>query len=290
MLRQWRRGLIGLAAAMAASSTLGAAPAPLDRARVEAFVDGAVEEAMRADHIAGVAVAVVDRSGVVLTKGYGIASAAPRSPVDAGTLFRVGSISKTVVWISLMQLAQAGKLGLDDPINAHLPAALRIPDEGFSQPIRIRDLMTHQAGFEDSILGQITHDPASLTPLDAFLASHRPHRVRAPAILSVYSNYGATLGGAIVAQVSGQDWQTYAEEHVLRPLGMASASYREPYSPALAAAKGLAAPMPPAVAARVSDGFEWKDGAFAPQRWEYVYDAAPAGALMAWGFLGFSGW
>ena len=63
-------------------------------------------------------------------------------------------------------------------------------------------------------------------------------------------------------RVSGQFWQDYAEQHVLRPLGMATATYREPYSAALAKAHRLAAPMPPAVAAKVTDGFTYADGAF----------------------------
>jgi CubicO group peptidase (beta-lactamase class C family) len=269
-------GSIGIAGAQAP------APRPaLDKARVEAFVDGAVAQAMRTDHIAGVTVAIVDRSGIVMTKGYGVASLAPARPVSADTLFRIGSISKTVTWISLMQLIDAGKIGLDDPINAHLPASLRIPDQGFARPIRIRDLMTHSAGFEDSILGQLIQDPERLAPYDAFLASHRPRRVRDPGALSVYSNYGAALGGAIVAHVSGETWQDYAQMHVLRPLAMTTATYREPYPAALARTLGLVSPMPPAIAAETTEGFSWKQGAFEPQRWEFVYEAAPAGAMSA---------
>ena len=245
-------------------------------------MDGAVGEAMRSDHIAGVTVAIVDRSGVVMTRGYGIAAKNPDRAVDADTLFRVGSISKTVVWISLMQLVEQGKIGLDDPINEHLPAGLRIPDEGFSRPILVRHLMAHSAGFEDSVLqGFFLHDPARLVPLDDFLRTHRVHRVREPGAVSVYSNYGAALAGAIVETVSGQSWQDYAEQHVLRPLGMATATYREPYSVALAKAHRLASPMPPVVAAKVTDGFTYADGAFQPQRFEYVGLIGPAGALSA---------
>jgi len=281
-------GLIALIAVWAAQAQAPAqsspprAPAPLDRAKVEAFVDGAVAEAMRENHIAGVTVAVVDRSGVVLTKGYGVAGLSPARAVDADTLFRVGSISKTPVWISLMQLVEQGRIKLDDPVNDHLPPDLRIPDEGFSRPIRLWHLMTHSAGFEDSVLGGFfVHHPEQLTSLDAYLRSHRVHRVREPGTIAVYSNYGAALAGAIVAHVSGQTWQDYAEQHVLRPLGMATATYREPYPAAVAQARGLPAPMPAATAARVSSGFALKAGALEAQPFEYVTNLAPAGALSA---------
>jgi len=139
--------------------------------------------------------------------------------------------------------------------------------------------MTHSAGFEDSLLeGVFVDDPARLSPLDDYLASHRVHRVREPGALAAYSNYGVALAGALVAHVSGQSWYDYAEQRVLRPLGMASATYREPYSEALAEARGLAAP-PPAMA--TTRGFVRRAGAFEAQPFEYVADEAPAGAMSA---------
>src|SRR5271154_6414974 len=126
-----RQAACFLTAAIGLVGTASADPTGGDLTRLGALVDGAVGQAMHDDHIAGVAVAIVDRSGMLLTRGYGVASVLPSRAADADTLFRVGSISKTVVWISVMQLAEAGKLSLDDPINSHLPAELRIPDEGF---------------------------------------------------------------------------------------------------------------------------------------------------------------
>ncbi len=259
-----------------------AALQPLDRARVEAFVDGAVSQAILRDHIAGVSVAVVDRSGVVLAKAYGQAGANPTRPAGPDTLFRVGSISKTPVWIAVMQLVEQGMISLDDPINDHLPPDLKIPDEGFREPIRIRHLMTHSAGFEDSVLGGFfVRDAAHLTNLETYLRTHRVHRVREPGTLAVYSNYGAALAGAMVAHVTGQRWEDYVERHVLRPLGMAEATYREPYSVAQANAANLAAPIPAAALARLSSGFDVKAGALEPQAFEYIGNVAPAGGLSA---------
>jgi len=270
-----------LAGGEARAQTAAQTPAPIDQSKVEAFVDGAVREAMRADKIAGVTVAIVDRAGVVMTRGYGAAAFEPYRKVDADTLFRVGSISKTPVWIAIMQLVEGGKLSLDDPINDHLPPSLRIPDEGFLKPIRVRDLMTHTAGFEDSIEDLFVHDPTKLLPLDQSLAVHRLHRVREPGTLAVYSNYGAALAGALVANVAGEAWQDYAERRILRPLGMASATYREPYPQTEATALGLPAPMSPEILAKTTNGFSWSAGAYHTQAFEYVSNDAPAGAMSA---------
>ena len=276
-----RPSIVGILLVAALRVATAEAAPPFDRTKVKTFVDGAVHEAMRADHIAGVTLAIVDRAGVIMTKGYGFAAFSPAKKVDADTLFRVGSISKTVVWIAIMQLVEQGKISLDDPINQRLPNSLRVPDEGFRNPILIQHLMTHSAGFEDSLEGLFVHDPAQLRPIADYLATHRVHRVREPGVLAVYSNYGAALAGALVANVTGEPWQDYAEEHVLRPLGMMSATYREPYPDAVAKTHGLAAPMAESVAAKVTSGFTRASGAYQTQPFEYVSDQAPAGALSA---------
>ena len=253
----------------------------VDRTTIEAFVDGAVREALQADHIAGVSIAIVDRAGVVMARGYGAAAFDPYRKADADTLFRVGSISKTPVWIAIMQLVEQGKLSLDDPINNRLPPSLRVPDEGFQKPILVRHLMTHTAGFEDSTEGLFVHDPTKLMTLDQSLAVYRVHRVREPGTLAVYSNYGAALAGALVAHVTGETWQDYAERRILRPLGLATATYREPYPESVASARDLPEPMAAEVLAKTTNGFSWSSGAYHTQPFEYVSDDAPAGTLSA---------
>ncbi len=269
-------------AAPQAQAVAPTAQAPLDRARLAAFVDGAVRQAMRVDHIAGVSVAIVDRGGVALTRGYGLSRIGPDAPTDETTLFRVASISKTPTWIAVMQMVEQGKLTLDDPINDHLPEALRIPDDGFSEPILVRHLMTHSAGFEDSALGHLfITDPSHVLPMDEYLVRYRPRRVRPPGVVGAYSNYGASLAGAMVAHMNDMDWDTYVETRILRPLGMTTATYREPYTPEIAQAHGLPAPIAPELAPRITDGFFWEAGRFVRRDFEYITHTAPAGGMSA---------
>jgi CubicO group peptidase (beta-lactamase class C family) len=281
-----QRGLLVCAAALVVwvgvAAERASARVALDRAELEAFLDGSVAEGMDDDRIAGMAVAVVGDGGVVLAKGYGRASADPERAADADTLFRIGSISKTFTWIALMQQVEQGRLSLDDPIDDHLPEALRIPDEGFGEPIRVRHLMTHSAGFEDSIFGHLfTKDPERILPVAEYLVRYRVHRVREPGSLAVYSNYGATLAGAVIAHVSGEPWEAYVEQRILRPLGLASATFREPYPADLAAARGLPAPMPPDLAARLAQGFQLVAGRLEAQPTEFVGPMASAGSASA---------
>jgi CubicO group peptidase (beta-lactamase class C family) len=251
-------------------------------AGLPAFIDGAVLDAMRRDHIAGAEVAVVNASSVLLAKGYGVAAQNPVREMSADTLARVGSISKTVVWIAIMQLVEQHRIDLDDPINRYLPRSLQVPDEGFSEPIRIKHLMTHSAGFEETVLGHMIIADARLElPAATYLARYRPHRVRPPGQIAVYSNYGAALAGMIVAQVANLPWEQYAEQKVLRPLNMRSATFRENLPPELAKARGLPQSMDSAAAALLSQGFIWKEGELTQAPPEYITHYAPAGALAA---------
>ena len=245
---------------------------------LEAFVDGVVGGFMAQQQIAGAQVAVVRDGETLLVKGYGIDSVEPRRAVDPNeSLFRIGSISKTFTWLSLMQLAERGKLKLDDPINDHLPDELDVPDEGFAKPIRIIDLMNHTAGFEDILQGLFAAEDAPLLPLKEQLRQRRPHRVREPGKLMVYSNYSAALAGAIVAQVSGVEYESYVEQNIIVPLGLAHTTFREIYQPT----EGLPQPMSPALAAHLSQNIEARNGAWQAIPHEHIVSMAPAGAAVS---------
>lgn len=249
---------------------------PIAAAELEAFVDGLVRRSMERDHIAGVTVSIVQNGQIVLKKGYGLAQLSPAKPVNPDqTLFRLASISKTFTWIALMKEVEAGHLRLDAPVNLYLPEKLQIKDQGFKQPILVRDLMSHTSGFEDKAMGQLfERDDSRIRPLATYLRQERPDRVREPGQVSTYSNYGAALGGEISSYVSGKPFEGLVEGGIIRPLGLNHTTFREPY-PARA---DLPAPMSTALAAQVSDGFYWNGASFVPKTFEHVSQIAPAGS------------
>lgn len=261
-----------------------AAPTPppraIDAADLSAYVDGLVDAAMERDGIAGVTVAVVDREGPLLLRGYGVSALEPRREVDPeGTLFRIASISKTFTYLLGLQLVDAGRLDLDKPVNDYLPGALKLPDDGYP-PVLVRHLFTHTAGFEDSAMGHLFVDRADrvLSPTE-YLQRHRPKRVRAPGSFAVYSNYSVALLGALVAHVSGTDpgsgsgasFDTLVERQLLQPMGMRLTTFREPLRDGDPRKSG------PAFEGRWSEGFERAGGTFKPQAFEHIAHAGPAG-------------
>jgi CubicO group peptidase (beta-lactamase class C family) len=252
----------------------GAAPA--GSADLEAFADGLVRGVLARDHIPGMVVAVVDRGGNRLVRGYGLARVDPPVPADgATTLFRIGSVSKTFTYTLAMQLVEQGRIHLDDPLDLHLPPPLRVPDDGFAQPVRVRHLLTHTAGFEDTVLGHLfEREPEAVLPLDEYLQRWRPRRVRAPDSAAVYSNYGVALLGALAAHVAAQPFEALVEQRLTGPLGMAHTSFREP-------GIGHGRALDPELAAQLATGYRWEDGAFVAGAFEHIAHGAPAGSASA---------
>jgi len=238
---------------------------------IESYVDGLLTGYMGTHNIPGMTISVVRNNRVLLSKGYGWANIEDRVLVDANkTLFRIGSISKTMMWTAVMQLVEQGKLDLDTDVNTYLEA-FKIP-EAFGQPITINHLMTHTPGFEDGALGYLFEENAEdvLSPED-FLIKYLPARVRPPGSVPSYSNYGAALAAYIVAQVSGKDFETYAEDHIFTPLGMTQTTFREPLG------EDNPRSVSPALEDQFADGYFFMAGQHQPIGFEYISQIAGAG-------------
>ncbi len=259
------------------AAALAQAAAESERVAFETYVDGVVAGVVARTPIAGLVVSVVRDDRLLLAKGYGLASLDPAQAADGDTtMFRIGSISKTFAYTAAMQLVADGKLGLDDPVNRHLPAALALPDDGYVEPILIRHLLTHTAGFEDSALGHLfVRDPQRVLSTEQYLLQHRPRRVRAPGTQAVYSNYSIALLGAVIGHVSGMPFIDYVEQRVTGPLGMARATFREPLP------EGDPRRLDAALVASIAQGYTRSDGAFVPGSFEFIAHGAAAGGMSA---------
>jgi CubicO group peptidase (beta-lactamase class C family) len=240
-MAQGDRNALGKNLPVASSQQQG----PTDPAELEAFLDDLLGKEMAEQHIAGAAVAVVKDSKLFFSKGYGSADLEKGIPVDPEqTGFLIGSVTKLFTWTAVMQLVEQGKLDLDADINTYLD--FRIPDT-YPQPITLKHLLTHTAGFEDLFVNYLASEGEELTPWREWMISHMPARVRPPGDVAAYSNYGTSLAGYIVARVSGQPYDQYIQEHILDPLGMVHTTAHWP--------------LPPDVRAHESVGYMYKDGA-----------------------------
>ncbi|TNC47295.1 beta-lactamase family protein [Rubellimicrobium rubrum] len=254
----------GLNASAAVAPEIQPQATPLNRADLESWLDGFMPFALARGDVAG-AVAVVVRDGeVLLQKGYGLADVAAGTPVLAqDTLFRVGSVSKLVTWTAVMQQVELGALDLDTDVNQYIGFTIP-PFDG--QPITLRHLMTHTAGFAESLRHLITDDPSHVVPMETYLRENLPPRIFPPGTTPAYSNYGTALAAHLVERASGLSFDDYIERHVFARLGMARSSFRQP--------------LPEDLQPLVSQSYDVASGKAQPYE---IVVPAPAGSLAASG-------
>ncbi len=192
---------------------------------LETFVDGIAASQMNDLDPTAMMVTVV-RGNEAFAKAYGIANLETGRLADSTTLFRVGSISKTFIWLSVMMLVEEGKIDLDLDVNAYL-TQFKIP-ETFDQPITMNHLLAHRAGFEDTY--QYFFHPRPDVSLAEGLGRAIPERVALPGERTSYTNWGTDLAALIVANVSGVPYDDFVKKRILGPLGMESTTLGDPES------------------------------------------------------------
>jgi CubicO group peptidase (beta-lactamase class C family) len=198
---------------------------------LETFLDGVMPLQLKREDVAGAVISVVKDGKLFFSKGYGYSDVAKKVPVSpSSTLFRPGSVSKLFTWTAVMQLQEQGKLDLDRDVNEYLD--FKVPAT-YPKPITLRDLMTHTPGFEETLQELFEADAKDLKPLSEYMKAHLPERVYPPFTTPAYSNYGATMAGYIVERISGENFDTYVEEHIFKPLGMMHTTFRQPLPDAL---------------------------------------------------------
>ncbi|MEK5032569.1 serine hydrolase domain-containing protein [Paenibacillus sp. FSL R7-0302] len=196
----------------------GVTPSGIPLTGLEAFADDYVKEYIGKQTV-GASVVMVKDGQVVLSKGYGYADVEQQIPVSPDTVMEWGSISKLAVWTSVMQLAEQGKLDLNEDIRKLLPEHFLTKLE-YDEPITMLHLMNHNAGFEEYMFDMAYQSPEEVRSLEEGLKLAQPAQIYRPGEVVAYSNYGNSLAAYIVERISGQPYHEYVQEHIFEPLGM----------------------------------------------------------------------
>lgn len=167
---------------------------------------------------------LVARNGQVLLDWRGgQADRESGTPVRADTRFRLASSNKMFTSVAILQLVQAGKLGLDDTIGKHLRD---YPNKAVAAEVTVRQLLTHTSGLGDFFGDDFDQYSASLKTLDDYVQRFAKDAPQvAPGSQDSYSNYGFIVLGRIIEAVSGQSYYAYVDDHILRPAGMTGTGF-----------------------------------------------------------------
>ena len=196
----------------------GALDGPLSE-DLEAMIAAVREEA----RFVGLAASIAGPDGLVWFRGFGQARVGGEE-VRPDAVFRIGSVSKTITAIGVMQLVENGMVGLDDPINDHL-SSYKIEAAAGSDPITIRHLLTHTSGLAGRggiDTGVVYGQPVPTLP--EFYAGGL--RAKKPAGAEwIYSNDAFTSLGHLIEELNGKPFHESMQETFFGPLGMRASSY-----------------------------------------------------------------
>jgi CubicO group peptidase (beta-lactamase class C family) len=183
-------------------------------------IDAYVETQMRRLHIPGAALAVIEGNQILHLRGFGQARPGGEAP-SPQTPFFIGSLTKSITALAVMQLVEDGKIGLDTPVQRYLPW-FRVEDPQASAQMTVRHLLNQTSGLP-SLPGEL-----ALADFD-----DRPdaaeRQARALSSLKIthpvgevceYSNLNYNLLGLILEAASGESYPDYIQTHIFDPLEM----------------------------------------------------------------------
>ena len=208
------------------SSKVEAIPRPADlaiprlkEAEALAALTARAGELAKKDEFSGV-VLVARHGKVLLQKAWGLANRENGKPVTLDTRFRLGSMNKMFTAVATLQLVEAGKLALDDPIGKYLPD---YPNKDVASKVTVRHLLTHTGGTGDIFGPEFEKNRLTLREHGDYLKLYGSRGLtHEPGAEFRYSNYGFVLLGALIEKVTGTSYYDYVRSHIFKPAGMSS--------------------------------------------------------------------
>jgi CubicO group peptidase (beta-lactamase class C family) len=203
------------------NATLDKIPPP---DKLEAPVSDVCRKFMKAHHIPGMAIGVAHDNRIIFTGAFGSKHYQRKDPITSNTVFNLASISKLYVAAAITKLAQQGVIDLDAPVADYLPY-FQLKQKVY-RFITIRHLLTHSSGLPRGskfILFAPERDDGALKR-SILRLKHLDLPVN-PGGKWRYSNIGYNILGALIAEVTGQSFESYIRDHIFLPLEMYDTTY-----------------------------------------------------------------
>ncbi len=185
-----------------------------------AFLSAWIEAQMAYAEQPGLSIGIVQDQELVWARGFGCSDVERQEPADLHTLYRIASITKLFTATALLQLRDAGRLQLDDPLQKYLPWFTLRENGQPSHPITIRHLITHTSGLPREAAFPYWTDSHFPTAGEIQERLSSQQAIFPPETKLKYSNLALALAGEVVTAVSGIPYADYVQTHILDPLGM----------------------------------------------------------------------
>lgn len=178
---------------------------------------------------ASASVGIFQGDKVIYTGYFGYIDMENELPTDKDSVYEWGSITKTLIWVSVMQLWEQGRIDLERDVREYLPDGF-FRHLSYDEPITMLNLMNHNAGWQETVRSMESKEESKVLPLKEALQAIEPAQVSRPGEVVAYSNYGAGVAGYVVECITGQDFCEYVHENIFEPLGMEHTSLNPVHS------------------------------------------------------------
>lgn len=203
--------ILRILVAVLALAAFSPAQAPVDSVRVDQIVSAD----MAAKHTPAVQIAIVKDGRIVYSKAFGTVDLENDLRATPETLFRTGSIAKSITAVATLTLVDAGKLDLDAPIQKYCA-----PFPPKQWPITTRELLSHTSGIRHYRDNETEDTRHYKFMSDGFATFANDPLLFPPGTGYNYSTYGYTVVGCVLEGASGETYYDYLRAHVLQPAGM----------------------------------------------------------------------
>ena len=169
--------------------------------------------------VPGAVITILKGGKVVYTKGFGMSNLTYSIPMNENTGMSIASVSKQFTAMAVMLMVNEGKMDLDADIRTYLPDL-----KDFGTPITLRNMLNHTSGYREILnfmpMAGRTSAEAMRTDEPQHIVNRQPQLQNPPGSVYNYNNTTFMLLARAVEKVSGQDWKTYMETRIFKPLGM----------------------------------------------------------------------
>lgn len=207
-----------------ASETKLTSPAPEINPFVRALAsdyDNYIRERMQSQRIPGAAVCIVKDDKIVHIKGYGIKDIDNQDSVGIHTVFRLGSVSKSIAATLTGILVEDGLLEWDDRVHEYIPD-FRLKSENSTSELKVEHLLSHTTGLIRHAYTNYIEDGKSMDEMIPALST--VNLIGAPGTVYSYQNLAFSLIEPIVEQVTGMDYEMVLSEKLFKPMNMRNSS------------------------------------------------------------------
>ena len=169
----------------------------------------------------GFSAVVVNEHKTLYTRAFGYLDLDDSIAYRTNTIGQIGSLTKSITALAMLQLVEAGQLTLDDPIKEYIPEFSSASPKQSDQ-ITVRMLLNNTSGLNGEIRPSYELSENSIQAMIANLSNLFISEM--PGSSYAYSNIGFSLGGLIISRVSGLSYSSYIAKNIFQPLGMVHSS------------------------------------------------------------------